>query len=114
MICAMGPDEIQRWFDAYVSDFAALGRGDATDPTRLLAYYGVPLILSTDAGTAFLSDADQVVAAGMQQIEGMRAAGYDRSEVLASDTVVANRSCAIHRGSSLAFARTGVRSPALR
>ncbi len=90
--------EIEHWFDDYLAEFAALGRGDVDDTGRILAYYGVPLVLSSDAGCLFLTDEGQVRAAAQQQVDALRAAGYDRSEVLDCDTTVLNASCAVHRG----------------
>jgi hypothetical protein len=94
----MDRDEVRRWFDTYLADFIALGRGDLDDVRRILDHYGVPMMISTDAGTTVLTGEDQVLAVAKQQVDGMRAAGYDRSEVLAGDTTVLNRTCATHRG----------------
>jgi hypothetical protein len=58
----------------------------------------VPLLLSTDSGCRALTDEAQVLAVAQQQIDGMRSASYDRSDELAAETVVLNRSCTIHRG----------------
>jgi hypothetical protein len=65
---------------------------------RILAYYGVPLLLSTDTGSTILTDEAQVLGLAQQQIDGMRLADYDHSVELAAETVVLNRSCATHRG----------------
>lgn len=88
---------VDEWFGAYLSDFVALGRGDTDDVRRLLLHYDVPLLLSTDAGTMALTDEAQVLAMARQQVDGMRAAGYDRTEELDATTVVLNGSCASHR-----------------
>lgn len=98
----MDTTEVEPWFAAYLEDFAALGRGEVDDVGRILVYYGVPLILSSDAGCLILTDEAQVRAAAQQQIEGLRSAGYDRSEVLGTETTVLNRSCAVLHGT---FAR---------
>ena len=90
--------DIRRWFDSYLADFVALGRGDADDVGRMLNHYGVPMLLSTDAACMVLTDETQVLAAAKQQIDGMRSAGYDRSYELAADTTIVNRTCALHRG----------------
>jgi hypothetical protein len=94
--------EVTSWFQAYLADFIALGRGDRDDVRRLLEHYGVPLIVSTDADCFFLTDEEQVLAAAERQIAGLRANGYDRSEGLSAATVVVNATCALHRA---AFAR---------
>ena len=93
----MDDSEVRRWFAAYLADFVALGRGDLDDVRRLLVHYSVPLLLSADAGSVLLADEARVLAVSQQQVDDLRAAGYDRSEELASETVVLNRSCATHR-----------------
>lgn len=84
------------WFDEYLRAFAACGRGDSDDLGMLLHYYGVPLLLTTDTAAAALVTEDEVLNAVGQQISGMRAAGYDRSETLDSDTIVLNATSALH------------------
>jgi hypothetical protein len=76
----------------------ALGRGEIEDVRRILAYYGVPLIIGIDAGCMVLTDEMQVLAAAEQQIGGMRSAAYDHSDVLAAETTVLNHCCATHHG----------------
>jgi hypothetical protein len=90
-------DDVSRWFGEYLEVFAAGGRGD-NEASALLAYYGVPLLLPTDGGFSSLTREDQVVAVVQQQIDGMQAAAYDHTEVLASDLTVLNTTCALHRG----------------
>jgi hypothetical protein len=94
----MDTAEVQQWFAAYFADFVALGRGDLDDVRRILDHYGVPLTLSTAEGTRFLTDEEQVLAVMRQQIEGLRAAGFDRTDELAAETSMLNASCALHRG----------------
>jgi hypothetical protein len=62
----------------------------------LLHYYGVPLLLTTDAAAVALVTEDEVLNAVRQQVTGMRAAGYDRSETLDSDMIVLNATSALH------------------
>jgi hypothetical protein len=90
-------DDVSRWFGEYLEVFAAGGRGDG-DARAFLGYYGVPLLLPTDAGFSALTSADQVVAVAQHQIDGLRAAAYDHTEVLASDVTVLNTTCALYRG----------------
>lgn len=98
----MDEHDVGRWFAAYLDAFAALGRGDTDDAGGLLAYYGVPLVLSSDAGTVTLAGEEEVLAAVRQQVDALRAAGYSRSRELSAVTTVVNRTCALHRA---AFAR---------
>jgi hypothetical protein len=64
---------VSRWFDQYLDAFAACGRGEK-DTALLLAYYGVPLLLTTDGGFFALTSDNQVVAAVQPQVDAMRAA----------------------------------------
>jgi hypothetical protein len=90
-------NDVSDWFDKYLDAFAACGRGD-NDASSLLAYYGVPLLLTTDDGFFALTSGDQVVAAMRQQVDGMRAAGYNRSESLHSQVTVLNATSALYEG----------------
>lgn len=88
---------MSRWFGEYLDAFAACGRGEQ-DTASLLAYYGIPLLITTDGGFFTLTSGDQVVAAVQPQIDGMRAAGYRRSEILGSEVTVLNSASALYRG----------------
>lgn len=90
-------NDVSRWFGEYLDAFAACGRGEG-NPASLLAYYGVPLLLATDDGFVALTSEEQVVAAAKQQIDGMRAAKYDHSDILHSDVTVLNATSAIYVG----------------
>lgn len=94
----MDEDDVNRWFGEYFEVFQACGRGER-DTRSLLAYYGVPWLIATDDGLIPLTTEDQVVAAAQQQIDGMRAAGYARSEVLGTEVSILNASTALYRGS---------------
>jgi len=89
-------DNLSQWFGQYINAFAACGRGES-DTASLLAYYGVPLLLTTDDGFFALANDDQVVAAVQQHIDGMRAAGYARSEILDSEATVLNSTSVLYR-----------------
>jgi hypothetical protein len=90
-------NDVSRWFGEYLNAFAACGRGES-DTASLLAYYGVPLLVTTDDGFAPLTSDDQVVAVMQQQVDGMRAAGFGRTEVLGSEVTVLNSTSALYRG----------------
>jgi ketosteroid isomerase-like protein len=90
-------DEVLAWFADYLRAYAACCRGDSDDVAQLLAFYGVPLLLTTDATVLALTGEDQVVDAVRPQIERLRAAGYDRTETLDSETTVLNATTALHR-----------------
>jgi hypothetical protein len=90
--------DLSRWFGEYLDACASGGRGER-GPASLLAYWAVPLLLTTDDGCLALISDDQVVAAAKQQVEGMRAADYDHSEVLSFEVTVLNATSALYRGS---------------
>ena len=98
----MDERSLRKWFEAYLTDFVALGRGDTDDVRVMLAHYGLPAVLSTDAGSTVLTDEEQLLGVLRRQIDVMRAAGYARREQLSAVTTVVNRTCALHRA---AFAR---------
>jgi len=77
--------------------FEACGRGAENGIGRLLDYYDVPLLLTTDDGVLALTSEAEVTRAVQQQIDGMRAAGYHRSEVLESHVEVLNTVSAFYR-----------------
>ena len=58
----MDRSEVSRWFGEYLEAFAMCGRGES-DTGSLLAYCGVPLLLTTEEGSYALTSAGQVVAA---------------------------------------------------
>lgn len=93
----MRDTEVQAWFNEYLSVFAACGRGEQT-PSAILPYYDVPLVLSTDAGFVSLSSTNEVLTMVTQQVEAMRAAAYDHSEVLDAHTTSVNAVSAFHHG----------------
>jgi hypothetical protein len=89
-------DDTREWFAEYVRVFEACGRGASDDIGRLMGSYGVPLLLTTEATAVALMTQQEVVAAVRDQISGMRAAGYDRSETLDSETTSVNATTALH------------------
>ena len=93
----MDENDVSRWFGDYLELFAACGRGEA-DVHSVLAYWGVPMLLATDVGFSALITEDQLLAAVQQQIDGMRAAAYDHTDVLGSEVTVLNATSALFRG----------------
>ncbi len=83
----MESSDVSKWFDEYLAAFAACGRGER-DPASMLAYYGVPILFTSDRGMLALTSDDQVVGAVRPQVEEMRAAGYERSEILERENLV--------------------------
>jgi hypothetical protein len=94
----MDTSDVRQWFDGYLDAFAACGRGER-DAASLLAYYGVPLLLTSDDGVFGLISDKQVVAAIQRQADAMRTTGYHHSEVLDFEVTVLNATSALCRGS---------------
>ena len=93
----MDRDDFTQWFGEYLDAYAACGRGER-DTNELLAYYGVPLLVTTDDGFFPLTSDDQVLAVMLHQIDGMRVAGFARSEALGSEVTVLNSTSTLYRG----------------
>lgn len=91
-----GPAALRAWFAEYLRTYAACCRGDSDDVRQLLTYYGVPLLLTTDATVLALGSEDEVIGAVGPQIERLRAAGYDRTELLEAETTMLNETTALH------------------
>ncbi|MFI5891617.1 hypothetical protein ACIA5D_16050 [Actinoplanes sp. NPDC051513] len=92
----MNGDDVERWFGEYLAAFEACGRGER-ETDSLLAYYGVPLLVTTDAGFLALTSGDAVVGAVRQQIDGMRDAAYDHTATLDAEVTVLNAASALYR-----------------
>jgi hypothetical protein len=93
----MRTTDVDSWFTTYLTDYAAMVRGDLDDMRRLLGHYNAQLLISTDASCVALADGEQVAAAVQRQVDDLRAADYDRSEQVTASTVVLNCTCATHR-----------------
>jgi hypothetical protein len=94
-------DDTREWFEEYVRVFEACGRGASDDISRLMDYYGVPLLFTTEVTAVALMTEQEVLGAVRDQISGMRVAGYDRSETLDSETTSINATTALHTGEFL-------------
>ncbi len=94
---SLGLTEVRAWFESYLRAYAACCRGDSEDVRQLLEYFGVPLLLTTDATAVALTSEDAVVDAVGQQVQRLRGAGYDRTETLDSETTMLNATTALHR-----------------
>ena len=92
----MDERDVRAWFDEYLTAFAAAGRGELP-PKDVVGFYAAPLLLTTEDVVARLVSSDEVAAWLQTQVDGMRAAGYDRSETLSSEVRVLNSTTALHR-----------------
>jgi hypothetical protein len=89
--------EVESWFGDYLETFAACCRGEA-QAGRLLAFYAVPMLLTTDDGLVAMTTDDDVLTMVTQQVERLKAEGYDHSEALETEVVELNASSALLRG----------------
>ena len=92
----MKESDVRDWFAEYLRAFAALGRGESR-LADVVAYYGVPFLLTADTGIISLGTMDEVAAWLQSQADVMLAAEYDHTETLTGDVVTINRHSAIHR-----------------
>jgi hypothetical protein len=88
---------VRGWFDDYLRTLAARGRGESDDLHALLNYYGVPLLVATDETARTLTAEDDVLGFARQQIDGMRATSYDRTETIESEVTPLNATSALYR-----------------
>jgi hypothetical protein len=93
---------VSDWFDLYLNTLAARGRGESEDLKPLLEFYAVPLVVATDDASHALTTAEGVTDFARQQVEGMQAAHYHRTEIIEARVTVLNVTSALYRG---AFAR---------
>jgi hypothetical protein len=91
---------LRKWFDEYLETLGACGRGER-EAGALLAYWGVPLCLAVGDVCLTLVGEEEVVAAAQQQMDGLRAAGYHHSDLLALDVDVLNPASALCRAELL-------------
>ncbi|WP_325339302.1 hypothetical protein [Mycobacterium sp.] len=89
-------DAVSRWVDGYLGAFAACARGEG-DMASLLAHFGVPMILTSEEGLVTLMTDDEAAAVIQSQVDGLRALGFDHSDVLHSEVTVFNSASAIYR-----------------
>ncbi|WP_433306451.1 hypothetical protein ACQP2F_20830 [Actinoplanes sp. CA-030573] len=93
----MDGDDVERWFGDYLEAYAACGRGERY-VASMLAFYGVPLLITTGTGYFPLIGDEQVVAGIQPQIDAMRAASYDHTETLGLEVTMVNGTSALVRG----------------
>ena len=88
---------VRSWFEGYLGAIAALGRGESHDLAGLMEYYGVPLLVTTDDAARLLTSADEVMGFAGQQVQGMRASGYDRTEASDAEFLPLNATSGLYR-----------------
>lgn len=93
----MDAETLGGWVREYVGVFQACARGEQ-DVQALLGYWGVPLLLATKDGFVPLASGDEVAATAQKQIDWLRAAGYDRTELISFDITSLDQKSAWCRG----------------
>ena len=99
-------DAVSRWIEEYFGVFAACARGEG-DMAELLGHFGVPMVVTSDAGVVTLMTNDEAAAVMQSQVDGLRGLGFDRTEVLNSEVTVINAASALYRGTLLRRNRDG-------
>lgn len=89
-------DAVSRWIDGYLHTFAACVRGEA-DMASLLGHFGVPMIVSSEEGIVTLMTDEEAAAVMQSQVDGLKALGFDHSDVLHSEATVLNGYSALYR-----------------
>lgn len=90
----MTAEELQAWFAEYLDTFAASARRE-TDARPLLAYYAVPLTVTTDAGAVTLTTDDQVASTVQGEVDALHAQGYDSTVIVGFVVTPINASSAL-------------------
>ena len=87
---------VSSWIGGYLVTFAACARGEG-GMTSLLRHFGVPMIVSSDEGIVTLMTEDEAAAVMQSQVDGLRALGFEHSEVLHSEITILNAASALYR-----------------
>lgn len=85
------------WFQSYLSAFVACARGDG-ELGALLRHYGCPLIISSDDGVVTLTTEEDLAAVMQGELDGLRAIGYDHTDVVHLELTSLNSTSALIRG----------------
>ena len=94
----MDAKTVSRFLDEYLEAFAACVRGEQ-EIAELLAFYGVPLIITSDDGVIALTTNSEVTTVVQGQVDGLRALRYRGTRVLQSEVFGLNATSALYRAS---------------
>src|SRR5215475_9288229 len=89
---------VSRFIEGYFDAFATCARGEG-DLASLLRHFGVPMVVTSDEGVVTLMTDDEAAAVMQSQVDGLRALGYDHTQVLQSEVTVLNGASALYRAS---------------
>jgi hypothetical protein len=73
--------DVRAWYDAYLTAFTSLARGERADLDTLLGFYGVPLLFVVGGRVQALATSDEVRQSARALTDRLRAAGYAGSTV---------------------------------
>ena len=94
----MDAKTVSRFLGEYVDAFAACVLGEQ-EIANLLAFYGVPLIITSDDGVIALTTDNEVATVIQGQVDGLRALRYRGTRVLQAEVIELNATSAIYRAS---------------
>ncbi|MUL48795.1 hypothetical protein FZI85_05810 [Mycobacterium sp. CBMA293] len=94
------------WYQRYLAAFVACARGDG-DTDTLLGHYGVPLIITSDAAILTLHTEYETGAAIENELDALRAIGYDHSTVIQLQLTTLNRTSTLVRSTLSRRDRSG-------
>ena len=97
---------VDEWFAEYLAVFAACGRGERP-AADVLAFYAIPLLLTSDDVAVSLGSTDEISSWVQGQVDGMLAAKYADTVVLAGGSTILNRNTALYRGEFSRRSRDG-------
>src|SRR3954452_5463330 len=102
----MDEQGLERWFDEYLEAFQVCGRGEK-GVDSVLPYFSIPLVITTDEACNTMTNEGQVATFARQQIDGMLAESYDRTEVVTSRSNVLNGTSGLFMATLLRRRRDG-------
>ncbi|MFI5511109.1 hypothetical protein ACIA48_26915 [Mycobacterium sp. NPDC051804] len=94
----MDAKTVSRFLNEYLEAFAECVLGEH-EIAKLLAFYGVPLIITSDDGVTALMTDSEVSTVIQGQVDGLRALRYRGTRVIQSEVVGLNATSALYRAS---------------
>ncbi|MFD9355115.1 hypothetical protein [Streptomyces sp. NPDC060031] len=88
-------DDARAWFDQYVSTFIGLASAGRTDPAPLLAYFAVPITITTGAAHTVLGSGEALTAGLAHELRTLRDADYGGSTAVDPEVRALNERSAL-------------------
>lgn len=98
----MDAKTVSGFLNEYLEAFAECVLGEQ-EIVKLLAFYGVPLLITSDDGVIALTTDNEVATVIQGQVDGLRALRYRGTRVLQSEVIGLNATSAIYRASLSRF-----------